>query len=315
MGRQSWKVSFRIDNERRERQAGDDGEGGTPCARGQRCASATRERGGDGKWTLKPAVGSRAFCDRDDLAIASALRGFPDGHALLLRMLGYHPRREVQVRSPFGPGCLLRVDLDELARVMVDSAMSWLERVAEVPASGLEPPDSDEWRAKAVNGGAHGLVTYAVPRLAERVSALTALEAGPMLRPSLIAVVLERPAPAADLAWLDASGAEAGLEVLALGYLWRSVLGLTPAPRDDILGVDCESCGRRSLRRALPPLHDDDPSYFAECAECGYLLTDKEFAEWTDRLVRFYRRRVTPAMLASAGLRGNETPAIRAAVT
>ena len=319
-----WEYSFKSDNERSEarRTAHDrvserDSErtghnaGGRPCGRGQWCSMATRERQPDGTTVREPAKGTRAFCDRDDIIIGSCLRGFPNGYALLDRMLVYRETAEVLVRVPFGPNVAIRVDLDELARLMIDAAMTWLERVAEVDPT-LTAPDTSQWRERSLGPRAGTLLGYAAPRLAERVSALTALAPGPMLRPGLVASIgCGSPlGPAGDTVLVEASGLDAGSEALKLGYLWRSALGLTPAPRDDLLGVDCESCGKRSLRRSLPPMHDGDRTYFAECGDCGALFTDQEFRSHSERLVRFYSRRVTPAVLAAAGLRGNETRAV-----
>ena len=319
----SWSYTFRADNEREtarrtahdrasERDSERTGQSGDrDCSRGQWCSMATRERTPDGKTVRTPARTSRAFCDRDDIIIGSCLRGLPDGYALLVRMLGYRETVEVTVRQPFGPSVALRVDLDELARLVIDSAMTWLERVAQIDAT-LTAPDTSEWRERSLGPRAGDLVKFAVPRLAERVSALTALPGEPMLRPGLVASIgCGQPlGKAGDTVLLDASGMDAGNEALKLGYLWRSALGLTPAPRDDLLGVDCENCGKRALRRALPPMHDGDKAWFAECSECGALFTDAEFRFWTQRLVRFYSHKVNPYVLAAAGLRGNETKAI-----
>lgn len=309
-----WAYSFRSDSERSEARKTaheEQPQGDRECGRGQWCSMATRERGPDGRTVRTPARTSRAFCDRDDIIIGSCIRGFPDGYALLGRMLGYRQTAEIVVRIPFGPNVAIRTDLDELGRLMVDTAMAWLERVAGVDPT-LSAPDTSEWRARSLGPRAGDLLGYAVPRLAERVSALTALPAGPMLRPGLVASIgCGSPlGPEGDIVLIDASGTDAGNEALKLGYMWRSALGLTPAPRDDLLGVDCEECGRRSLRRALPPMHDGDRAYFSECGDCGALLTDPEFRFWTQRLVRFYSRKVNPFVLAAAGLRGNETRAV-----
>ena len=72
----------------------------------------------------------------------------------------------------------------------------------------------------------------------------------------------------------------------------------------------CPECGMRALRRADPPQHDTDPVWFACCSHCGHLIEDDDYRRWTERLVRFHRNLVTPAVLAAAGLRGDESRTI-----
>lgn len=323
--RQSWKVSFRADA---ERQAREDEAGDRDCAVGERCASASREQGSDGITRRVPARCYQPVCKADREILVSCLQAMPGQHARLARVIGVRVVTGVLVRSPFGPSVPLRLDVDMVARLLVDSALSWLERVAQV--AGLYCPRTEQWRRGASNGKAFDLLGASAPVLAAHPDVLLSLPLEPMLRPSCspsARIAARKDAEreegaearvigvAGDTTLLLADGETAALEFLELDFLARSALGETNPDVDQLLGVECESCGKRSLRRALPPMRDGEPIYYAICGDCGHLMTDEEFKFWSERLVRFYARRVTPAVLASAGLRGNETPAILATVT
>lgn len=311
MARRSWQVSFQADNERTE--AREAGEGDRDCARGEWCASAVRTRLDDGTTERIPEKGPRAFCAADEAIIGTALRGFPDTWKRLWPALLDHVTCEVLVRVPFGPSVPVRTDVDLVMRALVDCALAWHERVAEVAA--LARPDTQEWRRRALGRHAPVLLADSVAVLAERVTVLLALAPGPMLRPSLVAALgcgqAER--EFGDVVLMNAAGEHAGTEVLTLDYLARAALGETNPDLGRIDGIQCEQCGRKSLRHALPPMHEGETAYLASCDDCHALYTNEEFDAWTARLTRFYARLVTPAALARAGLRGDETPAIAAA--
>ncbi|MES2156133.1 MAG: hypothetical protein V4510_13445 [bacterium] len=327
MGRRhgGW-VSFQRDNERAERVAAG-GEGDRDCARAERCATATREKQGDGKTRRVPARCYQPLCHADREILIGCLNAMPAAHDRLGAAIGDHVVSETMIRVPFGPSVPLRTDVDLIARLLVDAALSWLERIAQV--AGLYCPRTEQWRRGSLNGKAGSLLARSAPVLASHADAVLALPLGPMLRPSCspsARIATRRDAErgdgealviatVTDTTLLMAGGEIAALEFLELDYLARSALGETNPDLDQLLGVDCESCGKRSLRRALPPMHDGERAYYAMCGECGHLMTDDEFKTWTDRMVRFYRHRVTPAILASAGLRGTETPAILTTVT
>lgn len=319
--RQSWIVTFQAENERRHAQ----GEGDRDCAQGERCASATRQKQ-DGKTVRVPARCYQPVCHADREILVACLRAMPAAHSRLAGAIGDHVVSDTMVRVPFGPSVPLRLDVDMIARLLVDATLVWLERVAMV--AGLSCPDSELWRGQALNGKAGALLADTVPVLAAWPDVLLALAREPMLRPSCSPAVrwsaqrdAEREpgtearvvAVVGDTTLLDADGETAAREFLELDYLARSVLGETNPDLDQLLGVDCESCGHRSLRRALPPMHDGEPAYYAMCGDCGHLMTDDEYKRWADRLVRFYRHRITPAVLASAGLRGYEPSAVEGA--
>lgn len=344
--RKGWQISFRADSER----AGTGSAGDYPCSRGEWCASATRVRLDDGTTDRAPASTNQAFCPADLDIIGNCIGALPATYARLARAIGDQVTGEVVVRMPFGPSTEIRTDVDEIQRVIADSLMTWLERVAMVDPT-LSPVDTQDWRARSLRRRAGGLVQRASGLLAQRVSVLTALAPEPMMRPALVPS-LGCGETVADAGWswrrrvaeiaglepgsaewdnlcrvlpaqpddeygqgvlLTASGADAGNELMRLDYLARAALLETNPDTDKLLGVGCEACGHRSLRRAAPPQHDGDPFFYAACDDCGNLMTDEEFKAWTGFLVRFYARSITPAMLACAGLRGDETPAIAAA--
>ena len=317
--RQSWKVSFRADNERAG--AGEAGEDGRPCARGQWCASATRTRLDDGTTERTPPSGPRAFCGADEAIIGDVLRRFPDTWKRLWPHLLTHLTAEISVRVPFGPSVPIRTDADTILRALVDCALTWHERVAAVDPT-LSAPGGAEgtsglggWGSLALGRHAPVLLEESARRLGERVTVLLALEPEPMMRPLLVGALGcgEPHAAFGDCVLLTAGGAHAGGEVLKLDYLAQSAMGETNPDLDQILGVECEQCGHKSLRRALPPMHEGETAYAASCDDCHALYTDEELSAWTARLTRFYARLVTPAALRLAGLRGDETPAIAAA--
>ena len=95
------------------------------------------------------------------------------------------------------------------------------------------------------------------------------------------------------------SGADAGNEIMRLEYAGRATLLETDPAPEKLLGVQCRSCERRSLRRAARPQHDGDPVYTSECADCGHLMTPLEYKQWTAMNARYWRLRVTPAQLAA----------------
>lgn len=314
MSRKGWQVSFQADHERAEAAGGDD----RPCARGQWCAGATRARLDDGTTERVPVTGPRAFCDTDELIIGKALRDFPATWRRLWPHLLTHLTAEVSVRVPFGPSVPIRTDADAILRALVDCALTWHERVAAVDPT-LSAPGGAEgtkgWRELALGRHAPLLLQDSARRLGERVTVLLALEPEVMMRP-LIVGALGCGTPVAaygDCLMLEAGGESAGGEILRLDFLARAAMGETNPDLDSILGVQCEQCGRKALRRALPPMHEGETAYLASCDDCHALYTDQEFDLWTARLTRFYARLVTPAALRAAGLRGDETPAIAAA--
>jgi hypothetical protein len=305
VGRQGnyWEVSFRDhDSYRPDRQQQEQAHGDRVCARGQWCASASRAERDDGTWGREPASCTGVFCAVDEAIIGGCLEAFPALHGRLAGAALERLSAEVLVRLPFGPGVPVRVDVDELMRLLVDVACSWHERVAT--ARKLAPPDTQRTRARQLTAGAGTLLDDAVPVLAAYLDDLLALPPGPVTRPwpSLLAVVVPDAivlGAAGDTATLGLCGADAGNEVMRLEYAGRAVLGETDPAPEVLHGVTCRSCERRSLRRAAPPQHDGDPAYASECTRCGHLMTAGEYRQWTSMNARYWRERVTPAQLAA----------------
>ena len=92
------------------------------------------------------------------------------------------------------------------------------------------------------------------------------------------------------------------MEVFALRYLCRAVLGETKAKPEELVGVPCRDrdggCGWRSVYRAAPGLREDDPEWWTECARCGDRMTEGEYREWTALCAAYERHsRKEPATL------------------
>ncbi len=301
MARRGWDqgYSFRS-GDFREAEAG----GGTPCARGEFCASADRERLDDGTMLCTPALTYRAFCDTDRDLIGRCLEGFPALHERLSGAVGDFLTAEVLVRAPFGPSVLIRVDIDGLMRHLVDVACSWHERVAAV--AGLAPPDTQVTRDLEVSIRSGMLLPPACGVLLPRLDALLALEPGEMMRPRVSWLSSVMPDAIVTGAWRDSlrirlGGADAGNEVLRLDYLGRAALLETEPAPERLLGVPCRGCDRLTLRRAQPPQHDGDPEWHSECFMCRDLMDFATFTAWVKSNAAYYVTHVTPAQVA-AGL-------------
>lgn len=306
--RQSWKVSFRADNERAEarRSAGRDAApaelaGDRPCARGDFCASATRERHEDGTVTRVPAMCYQAFCHADRSVIGECLGAVAATYRRLGASIGDHVVAESLTRSPFGPSIPLRGDIDELQRGLVDAVMTWRERLAAV--GRLSMPPTAAWRRRALNGHAATLLDESAPVLLAHLDAVLALEPEPMMRPasSPASRTGEVLAAYGDAVLAVAGGADAGLEFLRLDYLARSALYETPAPVVRLLGVPCRECSRRSLRLAPPKQHDSDADLFSICTVCRDAMDEPDYRAWSKAWARHYEATMTPAQMAAAG--------------
>jgi hypothetical protein len=301
LGQRGWDqgYSFRSGDFRQGEAPGD-----RPCARGEFCAAADRERLDDGTMRRTPALAYRAFCDTDRDLIGRCLGTFPGLHERLAEHVGDFLTAEVLIRVPFGPSVLIRADIDGLMRHMVDVACSWHERVASV--AGLAPPDTQQTRARELGMRSGALLDAACEVLGAHLDALLALEEGPVMRPRLSWLASVTPDAVVLGAWRDSlllglSGAHAGNEFLRLDFLGRAALLETSPGPERLLGVPCRSCDRRTLRRADPPQHDGDPEWHSECFMCRDLMDYDEYTAWVRRNAAFYVTRVTPAQVA-AGL-------------
>jgi hypothetical protein len=275
-------------------------DGQRECARATWCKSYTLETE-DGQTVRRGALGYRAFCDRDRADIARCLNEIPAQYLWLRSEIGKPSRRGRPVRVPFGPRIPLRVDIDALQALMSESLCSWHERVADV--ARLDFPGTQMSRQRR---GA-----WAVKRAADildaHLDALLALEPMPVLRAYDLRAVAGLPDDTPGIVHaafaeihLDMDGADAGMEILHLHYLGRSVLGETKPPPDELPGVPCraDGCGVRALVRAEPPSDPDDKGDWSECLICGDRMTEDEYGDWTALCAAYERNQIrTPAVL------------------
>lgn len=268
-----------------------DDDGQRACAQGQFCATATRVPGPGGD-TWVPARGPRAFCAADRGKVAAALAELPRLYVSLSGELSRPAQPETATRSPFGPRLPLRADVQAIMALFAEVLVSWHVRVADV-ARLTPPPERDEQHRATARDGWY--VDRAVLVITPRLDALLAL--GP--EPSRRAV---SHAALADLAGVDGivrsvyaavtpdlSGAEAGLEILALRRLARSVLGETRQRPVELLGVPCQNpdCDMLALRRAELPSDPAEPEWWSECRACGDRMTYDDYRDWTRRYARW----------------------------
>ena len=304
-----WQASFRAGDSFRERSR-DHGKPALPaaddahrCARGEWCASGERTERGDGTHGRLPARTSQVFCAADESIIYGCLEELAGLHSRLAAATLEGLAGEVLIRLPFGPSLPLRVDVDELQRLLVETALSWHERVAA--RERLSVLDTQETHRKALGARSGELLARSANVLREHLDALLLLPPDVMIRipsPLMAAItpdarVVGQGAGGTVLVLL--SGADAGNEIMRLEYAGRATLLETDPAPEKLLGVACRSCERRSLRRAPRPQHEDDPAYASECSDCGHLMTPLEFKQWTAMNARYWHERVTPAQLAA----------------
>lgn len=286
-------------------------DAGTPCARGNHCAEAARVVADDGSAYREPACAPAVFCLTDTSIIRRCIREVPKVYGVLIRFTGIKVTAEQPVHVPFGPSVPIRLDVDEIARLIVDAVMTWHERLTA--AAGLAPVATKVWREDSLDANAASLLPHPSEVLAANLSVLLALEPEWMRRPSS--------SPAARLAcgedelgaWTAhggqwdsyAGGVHAGTEFMRLDYLARAAMGLIPAHGTNLLGVECANqnerhpCSQRALRLADPPQHEGDPAYFSQCAACGHLMTEDEYRQWTERHWSWWSARLAPAQIAA----------------
>lgn len=263
-------------------------DGLRPCAQGPYCASATLETDtetGEKAWI--PARGPRAFCAADRANVAAALSELPRMYAALAAELGTPVRRESMVHSVFGPRVPLRVAVDAVMCQYAEILRTWHERVATVarlaqPALGR--PHVIVARALEVLGaeGRLDVLLALGPEAAHRSASHADLDIlgdiDGVVRPGYVATMP------------DLSGADAGLEILALHRRSKAILGETREKPVELLGVPCrrQDCDMLALQRAeLPPDPGGDPPW-SVCSCCGDVMTESEYRTWTRRYARWW---------------------------
>ena len=257
-------------------------QGQRRCARGEHCADV--ETGEDGAPVA--AWAERAFCDRDTRQIARCLTGTPEQWVALHQEIGHkQPGAGDKVSGSRTPPIPLNATIDALLREYVAVLASWDERVRM--AAGLTLVDTGLSRKRR-----DAVAVQAMTRLlAAHLDRLLALPPEPMARSFPLArdgsVIMPRGEVPEDVpgfirpiagyadVTLVLSGADAGLEILALHHRGRSLLGQTRRPPVKLDGVPCKQCDLKELAQPA-----DRPQYKSECASCGHLMTPQEYASW-----------------------------------
>jgi hypothetical protein len=239
-----------------------------------------------------PARGPRAFCAADRGKVAAALAELPRLYVSLSAELGSPSQASTITRSPFGPRLPLRGDIEAIMALFTEVLVSWHVRVADVARLSAPPERDEEHRPVARDGW---YVGRAVAVLTPRLDALLALEPGPVRRAVSHALLADlgdidghvRSVYAAILP--DLSGADAGLEILRLHRVARSVLGETRPRPVELLGVPCRDpdCDMLALRRAELPSDPAEPAWWSECTQCGDRMDEEEYRDWTRRYARW----------------------------
>ena len=313
---QRWSYTFESSDPTgaRIRAARDETEaaGDRPCSRAEWCTAATRTLQADGTWTREPALTYGTFCRADRTLIAVAVEALPDAYVRLSAALGTRVRGETDIRVPFGPSVPIRLDVDEVMRLVIDGVMTWHERLAQV--AGLSMRETAWWRAVSLGPYAGSLLEPSCRVLGAHLDAVLCLQPVSMLRPSASPAAravygAEIVQVIGDTTLAVAGGAQAGNEFLRAEYLARAALGETDPQVTRLLGVVCAngSCSRMALRLADPPQREGDTAYFSQCMSCRHLMTESEYASWATRNARFWKSRVTPAQIAARNGMGEAT--------
>lgn len=255
------------------------------CARGPHCTNpeilADRTR--------LPALTPRPFCDGDRNLIGRALAVLPGLFADLAETLGERRRGDGPrvSGSRLAPPVPINLDIDALMRDIVWVVSSWDERVRLV--ARLSGPDTSTSRHRR-DGMAIARMTS---MLSAHLDALLVLPAEPMARTTSVEEAAKH-ALAGRLgvvhvgaAWaevlLDLSGADAGLEVLALERRCLGMLGWTPQHED--LPVACWECGLKAVRRR------DGAAGLEDRASCSGCHTVYEGERYTLLMGEVYEQR------------------------
>lgn len=250
-----------------------------PCARGDRCMEAESVVQADGRRSLEPALGYRAFCDSDRSFVLRSVEALPGYY----REMGDRIGDKTTASGPKVSGSRnapipINLTVDELRVELVNVVASWAGRVYKVAnLAGIATERSLEERAAygaPLTANASAPFTRMCEALGAHLDALLALTAEPMLRFVALADADDLPAgtPVHRNHWagyaeaiLDLSGADAGLEMLRLNARCRWLLGHTG--KDEKITGRCFSCDQLDV--LIRPDSAAGLVDFAECSACG----------------------------------------------
>ncbi|MFG2001715.1 hypothetical protein ACGFNU_21445 [Spirillospora sp. NPDC048911] len=239
-----------------------DDDGLHDCARGDHCAARTTTVEAGQRITV-PAQTYRALCDADRTHVLNCLDELPGLYSELRARIGDKSRSDGPRVSGGGKTApvILNLAVDALLRHINTVVLSWDERVRVVAGfSDLAAATTDT------------ATTTGCVLLARHVDTLLGLPAEPMSRRRDLTQAEHLPLDATGLVhpeagWVEyntnLTGADAGLELLALHHRCLRMLGHTPQHHDLI--TPCWECDERSLRR-----HDGTAGLadHVECMRC-----------------------------------------------
>jgi hypothetical protein len=277
----------------------DTADGQRECTRGDWCSEPRISTGDNGAIRREPALTPRAFCETDRAYFANRLGEMPSAYGRLAAEIGRESRRGTSVRIPFGPRLPLRADVDAQMRLIAATLVMWSARVRGVAHLLPHDPARGHVRSDVVRDAAetlHANLDVLLARPPEWMVRTLPMAPG---RPG-------RPAPkiSGDIAdvygeceivrfgagvlsvMVQASGEDAGNEILRLHYLARRVLGETKTAPESFDGIPCRQCGDIALERAEPPSDPKHPAMHSRCASCQHEMDRGTYMGWA----RWYGR-------------------------
>lgn len=246
-----------------------DEDGQRPCARGDRCASATITVV-NGERVVEPARSYRTLCDADRGLALRCLEQLPAYYSELGDRIGEKstsvgPKVSGSREAPIP----INLSFDELRTELVDVIASWAGRVYRV-ANLTGTVDTDNRTAASAEGSFRAMCET----LGAHLDALLALPAEPMARflPLAEADKLPEGTPVHRNYWggyahviVDLDGANAALEIFRLNGRCRWLLGHTG--KDEKIPGRCFSCDQLDV--LIRPDSSAGLMDHAECSACG----------------------------------------------
>jgi hypothetical protein len=246
-----------------------DDHGQRPCARGDRCATATVTVTG-GHRIIEPALGYRTLCETDRGLALRCLEQLPGYYHQLGDRIGDHaastgPKVSGSRTAPIP----VNLTVDELRVELVNVIASWAGRVYQV-AHLTGTVDAD----RPLTAYTERPVQAMCETLTAHLDALLALPAEPMTRFLTLTEADDLPegTPVHRNYWagyakavLDLDGAAAALEVFRLNARCRWILGHTG--KDEKITGRCLACDLVDV--LVRPDSSAGLEDFAECCACG----------------------------------------------